>query len=176
MTMQKTLSFVLPALLALVGGYATTVAAQAAGAELKIGLVNIQRLERESAPSDRAQKRLEKEFAGRSAELQRIEKQFKDLQTQLERDGVTMSETDRRNKEADLAKVSRDFQRLQREFREDFNVRRNEEFQVLIERTTRAIRQVAEAEKFDLILQEAVYVSPRLDITDKVLKILSADK
>ena len=87
-----------------------------------------------------------------------------------------MSETDRRNKEGDLAKVARDFQRLQREFREDFNVRRNEEFQVLAERLTKAIRQVAEAEKFDLILQEAVYVSPRLDITDKVLKILSADK
>jgi len=174
--MKISTSRALPVLLALAGVLASTVAVQAAGAELKIGLVNIQRLERESGPSDRAQKRLEKEFAGRSAELQRIEKQFKDLQTQLERDGVTMSETERRSKEADLAKVSRDFQRLQREFREDFNVRRNEEFQVLIERTTRAIRQVAEAEKFDLILQEAVYVSPRLDITDKVLKILAADK
>ncbi|MGH8616618.1 MAG: OmpH family outer membrane protein [Burkholderiales bacterium] len=166
----------LPVLLAVVAGFAAVFAVPATGAELKIGMVNIQRLERESAPSERAQKRLEKEFAGRSAELQRMEKQFKDLQTQLERDGMTMSESDRRNKEADLAKVSRDFQRLQREFREDFNVRRNEEFQGLIERTTKAIRQVAEAEKFDLILQEAVYVSPRLDITDKVLKILATDK
>lgn len=174
--MKKTLLRALPVVLACVAGFASALAIPASGAELKIGMVNIQRLERESAPAERAQKRLEKEFAARSAELQRIEKQFKDLQTQLERDGVTMSETDRRNKEAELAKVSRDFQRLQREFREDFNVRRNEEFQGLIERTTKAIQRVAEAEKFDLILQEAVYVSPRLDITDKVLKILASDK
>jgi outer membrane protein len=155
---------------------AVTAAAQSSGADIRIGFVNVQRLERESALADRAQKRLEKEFAGRSAELQRMEKQFKDLQTQLERDGMTMSETDRRNKEGELAKISRDFQRQQRQFSEDFNVRRQEEFQVLIERTGKVIRAIAEADKYDLIVQDPVYASPRVDITDKVLKALASEK
>ena len=83
-----------------------------------------------------------------------------------------MSESDRRNKEADLGRINRDLQRLQREFREDLNLRRNEEFQQIIERANKVVQQIAEAEKFDLILQEAVYRSPRIDITEKVLKAL----
>lgn len=144
-------------------------------AELKIGFVNTERVFRESAPAVKASKKLEKEFATRDQEIQKMAKQFRDLQANLEKENVTMSETDRRNKERDLANLNRDLQRAQREFREDLNIRQNEERAAFQERVNRAIAEMAEKEKFDLILQEAVYVSGRIDITDKVLRTL-ADK
>jgi len=157
------------ALLALGGGVARA-------AEYKVGFVNTERLFREAAPAKRAQQKLEKEFAARDAEIQKLSKQVRDLQAQLEKDGATMSETDRRNKERDLANQTRDLQRGQREFREDLNLRRNEELASVQERANKVIQQMAEAEKFDLILQDpVVYASQRIDITDKVIKAL-ADK
>jgi outer membrane protein len=148
----------------------------AAGAvELKIGFVNTERVFREAAPAKRAQQKLEREFAKRNEELARIEKQGRDLQGELERETVTLSEAQRREKERQLADISRNFQRLQREIREDLNLRRNEELASVQERATRVINQIAEQEKFDLILQEAVFASGRIDITDKVIKAL-ADK
>jgi len=152
------------------------IAAPAAVAvEYKIGFVNTERILREAAPAVRAQKKLEKEFSVREQELTKMAKQVRDLQTVLDRDGATMSETDRRNKERDLANLNRDFQRADRQFREDLNIRRNEETAGVQERAQRVIQQIADAEKIDLIVQEAVYISPRIDITDKVLKAL-ADK
>ena len=148
----------------------------AAAADYKIGFVNTERLFREAAPAKRAQQKLEKEFASRDAEIQKMSKQVRDLQTALEKDGVTMSENDRRNKERDLANLSRDLQRAQREFREDLNLRRNEELASVQERANKVIQQIAEAEKFDLILQDpVVFASQKIDITDKVVKAL-ADK
>ena len=147
----------------------------ASAAEYKIGFVNTERVFREAAPAQKAQKKLEKEFAARDQELQRMAKQAKDLQAYLEKEGVTLSETERRNKERDLANLNRDFQRSQREFREDLNLRRNEELSAVQERANKAIAAIAESEKYDLILQEAVYGSHRIDVTDKVLKAL-ADK
>jgi outer membrane protein len=140
---------------------------------LKIGFVNTERVFREASPAKRAQQKLEKEFATRNAELAKVEKQGRDMQSELERDNVTMTEAVRRDKERQLADVSRNFQRLQREIREDLNLRRNEELASVQERATRVINQIAEQEKFDLILQEAVYASGRIDITDKVIKALS---
>jgi outer membrane protein len=144
-----------------------------AAAEFKIGFVNTERVFREAAPAQKAQKKLEKEFAARDQELQKMAKQAKDLQAYLEREGVTVSDTERRNKERDLANLNRDFQRSQREFREDLNLRRNEELSAVQERANKAIIAIAESEKFDLILQEAVYASHRIDVTEKVLKALS---
>jgi outer membrane protein len=140
---------------------------------LKIGFVNTERVFREAAPAKRAQQKLEKEFASRNSELAKVEKQGRDMQSDLERENVTMTEAVRRDKERQLADVSRNFQRLQREIREDLNLRRNEELASVQERATRVINQIAEQEKFDLILQEAVYASGRIDITDKVIKALS---
>jgi outer membrane protein len=152
-------------------------AAQAApGAELKIGFIDADRINRESVPAERATKKLEKEFAPREQELRRIEGQIKSLQGQLEKDGLTMSDSDRRTKETELGRQTREYQRLQREFREDLNLRRNEELAALFERANRVIKQVAESEKYDLIVQEAVYRSPRIDITEKVLKALASEK
>lgn len=145
-------------------------------ADIKIGFVDAERINRESAPAERASKQLEKEFAPRAQELQRRESQMKALQSQLEKDAMTMSESDRRSKEQELARMNLDFQRMQREYREDLNLRRNQELSALFERANRVIKQIAEAEKFDLILQEAVYRNPRIDITDKVLKALAEGK
>lgn len=145
-------------------------------ADLKIGFVDAERIRRESGPAQKAQKKLEKEFAERDKELQKVAKQVKDLQSSLEKDGVTMSESDKRNKEQELARFNREFQRMQREFREDLNLRKNEELGGIIERADKVIKSIAEAEKFDLILQEAVFRSSRIDITDKVIKALAAEK
>ena len=149
--------------------------ASAQAQQLKIGFVNTERVFREAAPAKRAQQKLEREFAKRNEELAKIEKQGRDLQAELERENVTISEPQRREKERQLADISRNFQRLQREIREDLNLRRNEELASVQERATRVINQIAEQEKFDLILQEAVFASGRIDITDKVIKAL-ADK
>jgi outer membrane protein len=150
--------------------------ANAATADYKIGFVNTERLFREAAPAKRAQQQLEREFSARDAEIQRISKQVRDLQASLDKDGPTMSETERRNKERDLANGSRDLTRLQREFREDVNLRKNELLSTLQERANKVIQQIAESEKFDLILQDpVVFASQRIDITDKVIKAL-ADK
>ncbi len=149
------------------------IAAGASAAETKIGFVNTERVFREAAPAMKAQKKLEKEFAVREQELQKMAKQAKELQAHLEREGVTISESDRRNRERDLANLNRDFQRAQREFREDLNLRRNEELGAVHDRARKTIMEIAEKEKFDLVLEEAVYFSPRIDITDRVLKALT---
>ncbi len=151
-------------------------AAALEAAELRIGYVNLERITRESGAAELANKRLEKEFAPRSQELQRRESQMKSLQAQLEKDAMTMSESDRRAKEQELSRLSLEFQRMQRSFSEDVNLRRNQELQGLFERANRVIKQIAESEKFDLILQEAVYRSPRIDITERVLKALSSER
>ena len=165
--------YLLGALIAL-AALGTGVSVQAA--DLKIGFIDADRINRESVPAERATKKLEKEFAPREQELRKLELQIKGLQGQLEKDALTMSVSDRRSKEQELGRQSREFQRLQREFREDLNLRRNEELASLFERANKVIKQIAETEKFDLILQEAVYRSARIDITDKVIKVLAADK
>ena len=156
---------------------ALCVAAQAAqAADLKVGFLNTERVLRESAPAVRAQKKLEREFEKRTADLAKMERQIRDLQTLLERDGATMSETDRKNRERELGTLQRDFQRNERSFREDVNQRRNEELASLQDRANKIIQQIADVEKFDLILQEpVVWASPRIDITDRIIKAL-ADK
>jgi outer membrane protein len=157
--------------IALLAGWAFAASAQVP----KIGFVNTERVFREAAPAKRAQQKLEREFAARNAELAKKEKLGRDLQTELERENVTIPEATRREKERQLADLSRDFQRAQREIREDLNLRRNEELASVQERATRVINQIAEAEKFDLILQEAVFASGKIDITEKVIRAL-ADK
>jgi outer membrane protein len=138
----------------------------------KIGFVNTQRVLNQSAPAVRANKRLEAEFQKRDQELARIADQLKRMQDDLERNAVTMGESQRRSKEREFGELNRDFQRKQREFREDLNQRRNEETRQVVEQADRIIRQIAEQEKFDIIFQDAAFVAPRIDITDKVIKAL----
>ena len=142
-------------------------------ADTKIAVVDIQRILREAAPAVRATKKLEKEFEPKRMELQRFSAQGKALQQLLDKN--TLLEADRRIKERELVKLNQDFQRMQREINEDLNTRRNEEMAGLQERVNLAIRTVAEAEKLDIVMQDAVYRNPKIDVTDRVLKLL-ADK
>ena len=142
-------------------------------ADTKIGYVNTEKLLREAPLSLAAQKRLEKEFSSREIELQKMTKQARDLQTQLDKEGATMPETDRKNKERDLANLNREFQRQSREFREDLNLRRNEELGQIQVRARKVIIDIAKAEKYNMIIEQAaVYVDPKNDITDRVMKAL----
>ena len=160
---MKTLAFVVFSML--IGG-------SAAAADLKIGFVNTERVFRDAAPAVRAQKKIEQEFAKRDQDMQKMAEQVRKMQEDLEKNSVTMTESDRRGKEREFGELSKDFQRKQREFREDLNQRRNEELAAVLERANRTIKAIAESEKYDIIFQEAVYASPRIDITDKVIKAL----
>ncbi|MGH8765781.1 MAG: OmpH family outer membrane protein [Burkholderiales bacterium] len=165
-----------PRVLALAAILCGVLPAGSALAQSKIGVVQIERIVRDSAPALRAQKKLEAEFAKREQELAKVADQLKRMQDELEKDGVTMPEAARRNKERDFNDLNRDFQRKQREYREDVNQRRNEELSQVIEAANRIIRQIAETDKYDVIFQEAAYANPRIDITDKVIKALEASK
>jgi len=161
-------------LLAAALGLCLALPAGTALAQSKIGVVQIERIVRDSGPALRAQKKLEAEFSKREADLSKIADQLKRMQDELEKEGVTMPEAARRTKERDFSELTRDFQRKQREYREDVNQRRNEELSQVIEQANRIIRQIAESEKYDIIFQEAAYANPRIDITDKVIKALDA--
>ena len=142
-------------------------------AESKIGFVNSQRILNDAPQATRAKKKIEKDFEKRDQDLQRQAKELQATQEFLEKNAVTMSESDRRAKERELTEKNRDFQRRQREFREDLSQRQNEETAAIFEKVNKVIKQIAEADKYDIIFQEAVYANVRIDITDKVLKALN---
>lgn len=139
----------------------------------KIGFVNTERIFREATPAKAAQGKIEQEFAKRDKELQDLAARIKTAADKLDKDAPVLSESDRMRRQRELADMDKDFQRRQREFREDLNQRRNEELSAVLERTNKVIKQIAEAEKYDIIFQEAVFASPRIDITDKVLRALN---
>lgn len=151
--------------------------ANALADDIKIGVVDTERILAESAPAVRALKKIEKEFLPRDHEIKRMAVQAKELQDLLEKEGKTMPEADRRTKERDLAALNREFQRAQRQMREDLSLRQNDEVATLQLTASKAIQIIAEAEKYDLILplRDLVYRSGRIDITEKVIKAL-ADK
>ncbi|MBY0483266.1 OmpH family outer membrane protein [Nitrosomonas sp.] len=142
--------------------------------DVKIGVVNTEKILRESLPAIQAQKKIDQEFVPRDEDIKKMAVQAKTLQDKLEKNSTAMEETERRNLERNLANLSREYQRAQRQMREDLNVRQNEEYSVILERTNRAISKIAETEKYDLILQlqDSVYRSQRIDITDKVINVL----
>jgi outer membrane protein len=142
--------------------------------EARIAAVNSDRILRESAPAKAAQTKLEAEFAKRDKDLQDMAQRLKAMSDSLDKSGTTLSATDRAQKQRDLSQLDSDFQRKQREFREDLNQRRNEELAAVLDKANKVIKQIAEQQHYDLIVQEAVYVSPRIDITDQVLKALAA--
>ncbi|MCL4745756.1 MAG: OmpH family outer membrane protein [Burkholderiaceae bacterium] len=139
----------------------------------KIGYVNTERILRDAAPAKAAQQKLEAEFSKRDKELQDMAARLKSLGERLDRDSAVMNDTERGRRQREFGELERDLQRKQREFREDLNQRRNEELAQVVEKANRVIRQLAEQEKYDFVFQEAVYASPRVDITDKVLRALT---
>ena len=147
-----------------------------ASESVKVGYVNTQRIFRDAPAAVKAAKKIETEFSRRDQDLQRMAKQLQGMQETLEKNAVTMTETDRRTKERELNELSREFQRKQREFREDLNQRRNEELASVLDKANRSVKEIAEQENYDIIFQEAVYANPRIDLTDKVIKALSDAK
>lgn len=145
-------------------------------ADFRIGVVDTERILRESVPAVQAEKKIEKEFEQRDLEMKKIAKQVKEIQTYFDKEGMTLVDAEHRSKERELANLNVNLQRMQREFREDLNLRKNEELALVLARANKAIKIIAESEKFDLVLQEAVYRNVKIDITDRVLQYLAAEK
>ncbi len=148
--------------------------APAAAQELKIGYVNSERVLREANPAKSAQAKLEAEFSKREREMNDATARLKSAADKLEKEAPTLSESERSRRQRELVEQDRDLQRKRREFQEDLNQRRNEELSGVVERANRVIKQIFDSEKYDLILQEVIFYSPRVDITDKVIKMLNA--
>ena len=144
--------------------------------DFRIGFVNTDRIFRESNPAKAAQTKLEAEFSKREKELADQGTQLKTATEKFEREAPTLAESQRVSRQRQLVEQDRDFERRRREFQEDLGARKNEELQQVIERANRVIKQVAESEKFDLVIQEAVYINPKHDITDRVLKVINGGK
>lgn len=144
--------------------------------EIRIGFINTDRIFKEANTAKQAQVKLEQEFSKRDKDLNDAGAALKTAVEKFEREAPTLSESQRLTRQKQLGEQDRDFQRKRREFQEELNARKNEEFQLVLERANRVIKQVAEAEKYDLVLQEAVYISPKHDITDKVLKVINSAK
>ncbi|MEI8362793.1 MAG: OmpH family outer membrane protein [Betaproteobacteria bacterium] len=150
-----------------------TFALSTQSAELKVGYVQMDKILQEAPQTAESGKKLEREFSPRSQELDRMSKQIKELETALDKDGLTITEAERRNKERDVQNIKIEFQRKQRELREDFNLRKNEELGSLQDRINKAVQAVAKAESYDLVMYSGVaYAADKIDITDKVLKLL----
>jgi outer membrane protein len=152
----------------------TAMASPVVAQEFRIGFVNTDRIFKEAASAKAAQVKLEQEFSKREKDLQELGIALKTAADKLEREAPTLAESQRATRQKQLVDMDRDFQRKRREFQEDLNARKNEELQQVLERANKVVKTVAEAEKYDLVLQEAVYVNPKHDITDKVIKALNA--
>ena len=151
-------------------------AAGAQAQELKIGYVNSDRVLRDAVPAKAAQAKLEAEFSKRDKELNDLANRLKTAADKLEKDAPTLAESERNRRQRELVDQDREIQRKRREFQEDLNQRKNEELAAVVERANKVIKQIFDGEKYDLILQEAVFAGPKVDITDKVIKALNAGK
>lgn len=148
----------------------------ASAQEFKVGVVNLDRIFREANSAKAAQTKLEQEFSKREKELNDMATQLKSQSDKFEREAPTLPESQRTTRQRQLVDQDRTFQTKRREFQEDLSARKNEELQQVIERANKVVKSLAETEKYDLILQESVYVNPRHDITDKVIKALNASR
>lgn len=155
---------------------ALALGAQVRAQDFRVGFVNTDRIFREANTAKAAQAKLEQEFARREKELNELGSALKAASEKFEREAPTLTELQRAQRQKALIDQDREFQRKRREFQEDLNARKNEELQQVLDRANRVVRQVAEQEKYDLILQEAVYINPKHDITDKVIKALNASR
>lgn len=143
--------------------------------EIKIGVVNTEKILRESAQAVVAQKKIEKEFLVYDERIKKMAAEIKELQEYLEKNDKSIIIEERRNKERELANISRQYQRAQQQMREDLTMRQNEEYSFILERVNKVIKNIAENEGYDLILQlqDSIYRSQRIDITNQVIKALA---
>jgi outer membrane protein len=171
---MKIMSLSTRALVAAASATLLSLSSVVAAQEVKIGYVNSERVLREAAPAKAAQARLELEFGKREKDLAEQGGRLKAAAEKLEKEAPTLSESERARRQRELVEQDRDIQRRRREFQEDLTQRKNEELQGVVERANRVIKQIFEQEKYDVILQEAIFAGPRVDITEKVIKALNA--
>ena len=136
-------------------------------------MFDAQRVLRESSPAKAAEAKIEQEFSKRNKELADVAAKIKAMAEKLDKDASVISDSDRIKRQRDLTDIDQDFKRKTRIFNEDLNQRKNEEIAALVERAQKVVKQIAESEKYDIVLQDAVYFNPRIDITDKVIKALA---
>ena len=153
---------------------ASSLALPALAEDFRVGFVNTDRIFREANTSKAAQTKLEQEFSKREKDINDLANTLRTTTERFEREAPTLSESQRQTRQKQLIDQNRDLERKRREFQEDLAARKNEELQQVLERANRVVRQVAEAEKYDLVIQEAVYINPKHDITDKVIRALNA--
>ena len=157
----------------MIAGLAVGLSANIGAAELKIGYVQVDKILQDAPQTAESGKKLEREFSPRSLDLDKMQKQIRDIESALDKEGVTLSDTERRNKERDASNLKIEFQRKQRELREDINLRKNEELSSLQDRINKAVQTVSETDGYDLVVYGGVaYASRKIDITEKVLKLL----
>ncbi|MFZ9335335.1 MAG: OmpH family outer membrane protein [Burkholderiaceae bacterium] len=153
---------------------ASSLALPALAEDFRVGFVNTDRIFREANTARAAQTKLEQEFSKREKDINDLANTLRTTTERFEREAPTLSESQRQTRQKQLIDQNRDLERKRREFQEDLAARKNEELQQVLERANRVVRQVAEAEKYDLVIQEAVYINPKHDITDKVIRALNA--
>ncbi len=163
-------------ILATLALFVSSFAMSANALEFKIGFINTDRIFKDANSAKAAQAKLEQEFSRREKELNDSGIQIKAAADKLDKDAPTLSESQKAARQKQIADQDRDFQRKRREFQEDLSARKNEELQQVLDRANKVVKQVAETEKYDLVLQEVVYINPKHDMTDKVLKVLNATK
>lgn len=141
-------------------------------AELKIGYVNAVKVIEEAPQGESALKKLEAEFAPRDKQIVEMQNRLKHLEQDLEKNALVLKENEHRSREFEVVTLKRDLRRATQEFREDYNLRRNEELAALQKIVQKTIAEIAKQENYDLILESAVYAGPKVDVTDKILKKL----
>jgi outer membrane protein len=172
---SKLIQSTLAALLVSVGLTSTAVFAadEAKDFSSRIGVVNSERIFKESNMAKASQAKLQAEFAKREKELRDDAQKIKTAAEKLDKDAAVMPDAERVRKQRELADADRELQRKQREFTEDVNQRSFEERSKIAQKANQALKVVAEQRKLDLIVQEAAYVSPKIEVTDDVIKALN---
>lgn len=170
--MLTTMTASLSKRLALFALCACSMAAHAQNAPSRIGFIYTERLMTESKLAKAADAKIEAEFSKRQKSIQDTISRFKALSDKFDSEASTLAEPERTKRARELIDLDKDVQRTQREFREDLIQRKSEERAAIASKAYKLLEQIAEQEKLDIILQESIWVSPRIDLTDKVLKLL----
>ncbi|MGI9199750.1 MAG: OmpH family outer membrane protein [Woeseiaceae bacterium] len=158
--------------IAMIGAFSVPAAAQ----ELRVGVVNIQALMEQAPQTKAAMDALQEEFAPRQREFVAKQKEFEDLQAKAQKDFAVMGETERSNAEKELRDLQREVTRLQNEFREDLNLRQNEELGKLQRSLLKEVQDYAQAQGYDLVVGDGVlFASSAVNITNSVLQAVEAN-
>ena len=142
----------------------------------KLGYVKVDEVIRKANIAKNAEDKLKKEFAPRDNKLKKMNLKLKNLATRFEKEQAVLTKSDKQKLQREIANIEKELQRKRRQAREDLTQRKNEELAAVVEKARAAIKEIAEDEKYDLILENSVYASPKVDITAKVIKALNEKK